>query len=269
MVHSNYSQSFECSEVQVINPTQSSDTQNITTTQNSKIKNLLNISTLNVRGLNERAKLEALVDNLPNNKSVMCCSETKINTFNYIPKKVLKKTIITSSPSTSSKNGAAIIIGEDIAKHIFKITTTNEFWCAVHLKFKPKVDIVIIAIYLPHDKESRIVAVKSLRQFIGSQKQEFQLVLAGDFNSFPLNSPSVNAPTTHFKQKVYAFLDSWHDTAEIFNSKHIHTHITSTSMSRIDQIWITSNLASRLLDYRVFNSTAINTDHKQVQVILS
>src|SRR4051812_12863473 len=52
------------------------------------------------------------------------------------------------------------------------------------------------------------------------------------------------------------------------NKEHLYTHIISSRASRIDQLWISRNLASKILSYKVFEQMAIPTDHKQVTTVL-
>jgi len=230
-------------------------------------KNLITISTLNVRGLNQKEKLRALADNITSERAVFCCSETKCTESNPLPRKIKDKTIISSKPSTSASNGACIITTRPITNHIFNTFSTDEFWCAIHLKFKPKANIIIISCYLPHDPNLRKRATKSLREFIRAQSK-FHIIIAGDFNSYPKSSPSINAPSPAFKRNIYRYLHNFVDTAKVTNKETQYTHITPTSASRIDQIWITKDLASKILSYKITDQTAIPADHKQLTTIL-
>jgi exonuclease III len=228
-----------------LNPTNS--THNIS---NSNYKNLITISTLNVRGFNDKTKLTSLLNNITNDRSIICCSETKNTQHNPLPTKMNYKTIISSIPNSSASNGASIILTKSITNHIFKTFSLNEFWCAIHLKFKPKIDIIIISCYLPHDPILRKKAVKSLRDFI-RQHTNKHMIIAGDFNSFPNSAPSINALSPPFKKQIYNYLHNFTDIAKATNKEHNFTHFTNTSASRIDQIWITNNLASKILSYKV------------------
>ena len=96
-------------------------------TPRNLIKNLLNISTLNVRGLNDIAKVAALAEDLKNEHSILCCSETKISRIKPLPRKSRNQVIIASRPSESSKNGTCIIVGKGLTNHIFDTTTENEY----------------------------------------------------------------------------------------------------------------------------------------------
>lgn len=91
--------------------------------------------------------------------------------------------------------------------------------------------------------------------------------MAGDFNTYPIGTPSINAPTTGSKRRIYNHLQDWSDIIKTVNKKDDFTHITQTSASRIDQIWCTNHLGNKILDAKTFDSPSINTDHKQVQVI--
>jgi exonuclease III len=231
-------------------------------------RNLISISTINARGLNNPSKLYSLIHGLKNNRAVICCTETKNNQLFPIKNRVSGTTIISSLPATSAKNGASIILGKDLTKHLFQKFSINEYWTSAHLKFRPKIDIIITSVYLPHNNKERKEAVLSLRQHLNKfPTANFHHILAGDFNSYPHNSPSINAPTTTSKRLIYSFLNQWIDIAEATDNLRKFTHLTQSSASRIDQIWTTKNLASRILDYQVTQSNDIITDHKLVQVI--
>jgi len=227
------------------------------------INNLINISTINVRGLNSPEKLHSLTLDLANSRSIICCSETKNNIFKPLSNHSNTHTIISSKPSNSAKNGASIIIGKDISDHIYQTYSYNEFWCSAHLKFRPKIDCIITAIYLPHDNDERKLAVQSLTSHLKKfQTSKYHHIIAGDFNTYPQNSPAINAPTTNSKRKIYKQLSTWIDVAKATNKDRDYTHITPTSASRIDQIWISKDLANKIIDVKTFQSDKIITDHK-------
>jgi exonuclease III len=171
------------------------------------IRNLINISTINVRGLNSSSKLYSIIQSLKNNRAIICCTETKNNQFSPIKPRVLNTTIISSQPAISAKNGASIILGKDLTKHIFQKISINEYWASVHLKFRPKIDIIVTSLYLPHNPKERKEAIHSLQQHFNKfPTTKFHHILAGDFNSYPCNSPSINAPTSTSKRLIYSLL---------------------------------------------------------------
>ena len=234
----------------------------------SRVKNLINISTINVRGAGDRAKIYSLCQNLRNKRSILCSTESKQSKVYPLSKKTLNNIIISSEPSVNAKNGTFIIVGEDLGHHIFETKAVNEYWCAIHLKFRPRVNIIITCLYLPHDKKERKIALNSFKDHIKSYKNNAHHIVAGDFNSYPYNSPAINAPTTYLKRKIYTFLRNWIDCTEVTNSTDKYTHVTQTSSSRIDQIWITAGLASKILEYRVLECNSIIMDYKEVHIVL-
>jgi exonuclease III len=150
----------------------------------------LNITAINVRGLNQPNKLAALTLNLKNQNSIILCSETKNNQQKQLQHKVNNVHLLHSKPSLSPKNGAAIIVGSHINKHINKIFTENEYWVAIQCHFT-NARIIILSLYLPHDKQERIVATNSLIKFMRRHKK-LQFIIGGDFNTYPENNPSIN-----------------------------------------------------------------------------
>ena len=127
-------------------------------------------------------------------------------------------------------------------------------------KFKPKIDLLITSIYLPHDPRERETAILSLTKFLREHNNK-QHVLCGDFNTYPVYAPAINASTTRQKRKIYNFLRTWIDVAKATNQQKNFSHITKTSMSRIDQIWTSSTLAQRIIDYKCHTQSIINSDH--------
>ena len=51
-------------------------------------------------------------------------------------------------------------------------------------------------------------------------------------------------------------------------SKKIISHITKTSMARIDQFWITPQLAHKIIEYKCYEQSIINTDHNAINLTL-
>src|SRR3954466_6384573 len=174
------------------------------TSNHSHHRNLITISTLNVRGLSCKAKLSEHTKSITNERSILCCSETKSSISNPLPKTSNNTIIIPSLPNSSTSSGACIILTKSLATHIFNTFSTDEFWCAIHLKFKPKVDIVVISCYLPHDRDLRKTAVISVKNFIKAHHNK-HLIMAGDFNSYHNLSPSINAPSHPHKRVIYKY----------------------------------------------------------------
>src|SRR6266487_2103815 len=79
-------------------------------TLKSNHKNLITLSTLNIKGFNDKTKLTALIDNITNEKTILCCSETKNTLHSPLPTKMKNKTIISSISNSSASNGASIIL---------------------------------------------------------------------------------------------------------------------------------------------------------------
>jgi len=193
----------------------STSTKISTNPPNTSPSPLLNISTINTQGLNAKGKLESLVYSLINDSSIILATETKNNSTHKLKNKILNNHIIHSKPSTGSKNGACIILGQESYKHLQKITTLNEYWVAITLAFKGST-IELIVVYLPHDLKERKIATKTLSSHIKSIKHG---ILGGDFNSYPLNNKAINAQTSKEKRNIYNYLSNWHDAAEIFKKK--------------------------------------------------
>jgi endonuclease/exonuclease/phosphatase family metal-dependent hydrolase len=81
------------------------------------------------------------------------------------------------------------------------------------MKFKPKIDLIIISIYLPHDPKERKIASLSLIKFLREHSNKCH-ILCGDFNTYPTYAPAINAPTTKQRRNIYNFLQTWIDVAK-------------------------------------------------------
>jgi hypothetical protein len=124
------------------------------------------------------------------------------------------------------------------------------------------------ALYLPHDKKEKRIASKFLYQSIRDASiQKLHHIILGDFNSYPKDSPSIGASTTSDKQSIYKYLNNYIDISHHFG-KNNYTHFTSTSASRIDQVWVSKNLASKVIWYKVSECDTIPTDHRIVSIKL-
>jgi hypothetical protein len=151
---------------------------------------------------------------------------------------------------------------------VFKILETSEYCSSMVLKFKRKTNILLTVVYLPHDSKERKSASKLIHSTIRMARQNnFHHIITGDFNSYPKNSPAIQAHTTSSKQAIYNLLSSYVDVGFQFN-KRAFTHFTSSSASRIDQIWISKNLASKIIWYKVQESEIITSDHHIVSAKL-
>jgi exonuclease III len=245
---------------------QPSNVSNHNTISPYNIQDLISLTTLNTRGLNESIKLKSLTNSV-NNRSILFCTETKLKKDTTYPKHINGRSIIYGN-SNSAKNGTALIIGKDLSSHVFKITQTTEYCSSIILRFKGKVDILMTALYLPHDKKERRIASKFLYQSIRDASiQKLHHIILGDFNSYPKDSPSIGASTTSDKQSIYKYLNNYIDIGHHFG-KNNYTHFTSTSASRIDQVWVSKNLASKVIWYKVSECDTIPTDHRIVSIKL-
>ena len=198
------------------------------------VKNLIDIISLNTQGNDNMAKILALSLSL-DPRSLYCCNEVKQNIAHPFPRRINGEFLFSSIPDLTSKNGTCILVGSDLISHIHETFSENQYWCAIHLKFKPKIDLLITSIYLPHDKEEWKIATSSLIHFLNKHKQKHH-ILCGDFNSYPKYAPAFNAPTTYQKRKIYNYLQSWIDVAKATDQEKKYSHITKSSMARIDQI---------------------------------
>jgi hypothetical protein len=203
------------------------------TTNKPNIKNLINITSLNIQGNDYSSKIAAISLSI-GPRSIFCCNEMKQSPLHPFPKRIANNLLISSAPDTTSKNGTCILIGLHLISHIHNSFSTSPYWCAIHFKFKPKIDLLVISLYLPHDDNDRKIATLSLIRFLHKHNGKL-LILCGDFNFYPIGTPAINAPTTNSKRKIYRYLQSMVDIAKVTNQENNYTHITKTSMARIDQ----------------------------------
>src|SRR5271170_7578373 len=131
----------------------------------SNIKNLINITSLNIQGNDTTLKLLSISMSLKS-RSIFCCNETKQSALKPFPKRIHNNLMISSLPDLTSKNGTCILIGSHLTSHIHKHYSINPYWCSIYLKFKPKIDLLIISLYLPHDISEHKIATHSLNLFL-------------------------------------------------------------------------------------------------------
>jgi hypothetical protein len=194
----------------------------------STIQNLITFTTINTKGLNNFAKLQALA-NHTSDRTILFCTETKLKQEDRFPRNINGRSIIYGNSSSSAKNGTALIIGRSLTSHIHKIISHSEYCSSILLKFKGKVNILISAIYLLHDKTERKAATKQVIQMVKTAaSNKFHHAILGDFNTYPKNSPSINAPTTSIKQTLYRNLHNYIDIGHQLDEKAF-TFITPTS----------------------------------------
>jgi exonuclease III len=137
--------------------------------------------------------------NFVNERTILCCSETKLRKDSKLPNNLFRRSIIYGNSSTS-KNGTAIILGKDISPHLFQIIEVSEYCLSISLKFKRKTNIILTSVYLPHDQKERNIAIKQLQSMVKlAQQKNYHHMIMGDFNSYPKSSPSIQASTSNFK----------------------------------------------------------------------
>jgi len=233
----------------------------------SNTKNLLSLSILNTQDVDLVTKLTNLANSI-DESSILCCVETKLKNNDYYPSHINGRSLIHGKSKISARNGTSIILGSKLNTHLSQILSTSKYCSSIVLNFKGKNNILISSLYLPHERNERKKAVNELQVAIKfASKQKLHHIIAGDFNTYTKESPSINANTSSFNRSVYNHLGSYIDIGYKFDKKS-YTHITSTSASRIDQIWISKNLATKVIWYQVQDNDVINSDHQLVSIKL-
>jgi hypothetical protein len=198
----------------------------------------------------------------------MLCTETKLKKGDPHPKNISGRALIYGESNNTARNGTLLIIGKDLSPHVFKICSVSEYCTSIIMKFKGKTNILLTVTYLPHDKKERKLATKQLYQTTKlAIHHKLHHIIMGDFNSYPKSSPSIGAPTSPSKQLIYNHLNNYIDIGQQFD-ENAYIHITATSASRIDQAWVSRNLATKVIWYEVEDCNTISTDHRTVSIKL-
>ncbi|RHZ73014.1 hypothetical protein Glove_235g11 [Diversispora epigaea] len=179
----------------------------------------------------------------------------------------------------SQDAGIGIMIKETLAKHVFKIEKMEGYALGVEFAFKNSIKLNVLVIYYLAGQQKRTLRLK-LTQWVlkrihnGLDPNYFQLII-GDFNA--VVNPSIDRSRINLTQHrgsmaettMLRHLQNYNciDSFRACNNRQVgftwfcrgDSHIKS----RIDMIWISSNLLEALEDTKVKNKELeARSDHK-------
>ncbi|KAG9298226.1 hypothetical protein G9A89_002714 [Geosiphon pyriformis] len=158
--------------------------------------------------------------------------------------------------------GAALIINENLAKHVLKIFEIPDRFLIIHLLFKNKQSVSVLGLYAEAFWNRCMIQAGLVNSFIARACNESTFViLSGDFNK------DGNKCSSSFSKCVDLGLVN-----TLVNSSYIKASTWNNSRGvekTIDFIFISQSLSNALINGQVVNvDEFFNTDHSSVQITI-
>src|ERR1044072_6945150 len=264
------------------------NTKTNTTTQQTQTNNYpLRILTHNVRGLNDLTKQQQLIDYMDlNNVAIFGLSETKLltKTAQITFKKYKDKytSYFHSDENSTLGTGVGIILSNEYARYVHKMASYKGRVIYVNLITKGRIKIRIIQVYLPTTSTGMREYTTDLYQYITTAIKEAhttksRIILMGDFNmNYEKFIKHYNKNGhIHWQNKLFDHLHqlNMHDTIQQYQtitpSTPFHTFTPNhpnQSPSRIDFIWVSTNLLNDIINSNVIDQQLYSSDHKVIYI---
>src|SRR5579859_5440956 len=242
------------------------------------------ITTLNVRGLNDKAKQELLLDTInKHNIQLMGVSETNLN--EKASKLIYKrnrayKAYFAADDEQSRGAGVGIIITKQYDKYTKQGKSCMGRATYIDLYIRGRQNIRIIQTYIHANHKERASIEKLYKEITSwmedAKKNHMEIIIMGDFNIKYKSYLSVIINQQHqWKYSLFAYLDKnniW-DSIPIFNehAREIFTFKSSNqnlSPSRVDYIFASYNIMTKALNSTVIDVEHFDTDHRMVTLSL-
>ena len=240
---------------------------------NPRRKSELNIATHNINGIKSNIqKIDSLYEwAIDNSIDILGVAETNISSKEgmWITREHTKFRSFWSSSNKDKKKGSGVglLISDQWEKYIGQIDKVNEYLISVSLVLK-QLEIIIIMLYIPpnNEYEKKIVQKKIIEKFINRSLRS-QVVVIGDFNSIidpeldrsPILRQIKQDPLLNWLQKQ-EFLDAFRT---IYPRTKRFTWTNGDTSTRIDQIWVSEELAQGLFDAEIQEMDVYtNSDHE-------
>ena len=218
----------------------------------------LNITTVNVKGINDPEKMDQAIKwTIDNEIDILLLSETKINlqnasfnfkhtlqaNFDFNPKTPHSAPLLaiwSHNENHPRGNGIGMILNaETIGNHFFKKSELPGRCLSIFTKHSNKQTIVITCIYGPADKDRQ--TKKDIVSFIKKlpRGDNISHIIGGDLNEAPnhTHTPIHNALTEMNLVNTHWISKTPH--------KHTFRHPTHDTNSQIDHLFISSQLLPR------------------------
>ncbi|RHZ48859.1 hypothetical protein Glove_541g67 [Diversispora epigaea] len=222
--------------------------------------NKFRIATQNICGFLDLAK---------QNQWVQACIEEELDIIRLMETKMKPQQEKVVSKNLKRGAGVGIMIKETLAKHVFKVEKMKEYALGIKLAFKNSIKLNVLVIYYSAGQQKKTLRLK-LTQWVlerihnGLDPNRFQFII-GDFNA--VVNPSIDRSKLNLTQQKGS-------TAETTMLRHLQNYNCIDSFracndrqvgftwfcsgdsrikSKIDIIWILSNLLEDLEDTKVIN----------------
>ncbi|EXX62210.1 hypothetical protein RirG_051260 [Rhizophagus irregularis DAOM 197198w] len=246
-------------------------------TNNTKINNKIKIGCINIRGLNADKETDNKQERLKNfikkeNWDIAGINETKIKKSKgkYIYKEWENMKIRNNSAEEEKSKGSQILI----QKYWTEVRTINYqeiegYAQSIDIRLKGnKKSIRIINIYMVgNNKNKKKEIISIVDRWINEGKNEnLDVIVMGDFNERRQNKGKKN------KNILLEMIDS-HNMVDIhyfFNNEDlIDTWTNRTISTRIDYIFVNSEMLQRIEEHEVLNvENKLLTDHKALTITI-
>jgi ribonuclease HI len=241
-----------------------------------------NISTINVRGLNDPLKQERLFSFLSEYNFDFCgITETWLKPANYIKDPYNNFQIISTTPDPDNYfgTGVSLAIQNEWTKHIFQKKMHKNRGIMIDLSLKKGKKIRIIVVYYPANPQNKKEESSSLfawtkETITEALRKQYHIITMGDLNTIsdPLLDSNSATPSAIKNPTIELFTTlNFTDTFRYINpGEKTYTWIKKGAGRRLDYIWTSDTLTSAIIDStHEPMSTTIDSDHKLVSTILN
>ncbi|KAG9288560.1 hypothetical protein G9A89_003435 [Geosiphon pyriformis] len=224
------------------------------------------IATCNIKDMNVSAKQEDIIRwHMILNNDILIVTETKLcsSVKSWIMNKFSGIRVFTSSLDAGFLNaGVTLIMNENLAKHVSKISEIPDRLLMVHLLFKNKQSVFVLSLYTEASWDRHMIQAGLINSFIAKACNENTFViLGGDFNE------NENKHSSSFKKYVDLGLVN-----TLINSPYIKASTWSNSRGvkrTIDFVFVSQSLSNALINRQVVDvDKFFNTDHSSVQITI-
>ncbi|RIA79717.1 Endonuclease/exonuclease/phosphatase, partial [Glomus cerebriforme] len=244
------------------------------------------IMTLNVQGLNSKKKQHQLSHMMDlHHISILGLSETKLS--NSVAPYIFKKSSNYKLYSHNTDNninssGVSLLLSKEMDKYVHKHESYKGHIIYVDLFMKGHIKLRIIQIYLHATTTGNRPDIEDIYEHLfkfieKALDNNFKIILMGDFNLKydEFNKEYKRKGHAHWKFDIFRRLEQlnftdliplYHSDVSAFDT--FHSKNQNLSSSRIDAIWVSSNLLMDTLSADNFPIDLFNTDHDGVNVTL-
>jgi len=209
---------------------------------------------------------------LDNKIDILGLAETNISKKEgfFITKDLNKYRSFWSDSNAEKKKGSGVglLVEERWERHLGQIDRVNEYMIVANFIFK-QLELMIIMIYMPpnNKEEQRRIQRAIIERYI-KRTYRTQIVIMGDLNCIvdpELDRSSILKYSSFKKEPILRWLigQDFKDSFRIANPRSKEFSWTNgESSTRIDQIWMTEELESGLIDAEIQDmSNCTNSDH--------